>query len=268
MRTGDLLIERARGFLAAGMSLGQAHRRVLEEDPELARRHHLGDAGVVSRLTPDQAAPAATDPGAALMAAIGARMVAGTSREAAMREAFAAYPVLAAAYHEGRLIEGSAAAVPAAGPELVTFRLAGALVHAQATGATLKGVEVFRVGEWNGRRYTRADLAAMLDAFHQLDFRPALKVGHSDAQELAHGFATDLRIEGDSLVADFANVPEETVALIRQGRLVTVSSEIWFDLARGGKKWPRVLRAIALLGTNPPGVAGLRPLANALPAEA
>lgn len=258
------LLDRVQDLLTRhpGLSRSQAVHQVLAADPEAHRRWHLGIPDDLP--APAQAAaPELQDPGALLHQLALARVAAGQAEtfQVALDGARKSYPALAAAYHQGRMIEGGTA--PAAGPQLARFRLA----FNQASGTALRGVQVFRTGEWNGRRYTPADLRAMLDAFHALDFRPALKIGHSDDQELAHGFVSALRIEdgGHTLVADFENVPAETVALIRQGRLVTVSSEIWFDLKRAGGTYPRVLRAVALLGSSPPGVAHLRPLAEALP---
>ena len=268
MPTGDPLTDRARDLLLAHphLSVSAAWSMAMEHDPDAARRWHDGEA--------DDAPPAASadaagadyhDPGQLLMSAIGVRVAAGMGRDQAQAEVFAAYPAIVTAHHEGRLIprELPKVSVPAA---IEHFRATLTIHEQQLAGATIRNVEVFSTGSWNGKTYTVRDLDDMVDAFHRIGFVPPVKLGHGDENELAHGYVSRLWRVGDKLLADFSNVPPETVALIRAGRLMTVSAEVYLDLDRGGQRWRRALRAVALLGSNPPGVSNLKPLAELLPA--
>lgn len=127
----------------------------------------------------------------------------------------------------------------------------------------IKGVEIFRSGIHNSEKYTEADLDSMVDAFNHLDYRPALKLGHSGPDKPgapAYGWVAALRKVGSKLVADFTHMHESVVEAIRRRAFDTVSAEIYFDLKRNGKTYPRALKAVALLGAEIPAVAGLVPL--------
>lgn len=127
--------------------------------------------------------------------------------------------------------------------------------------ATILGVEIFATGKHNGETYTEADLDAMVNAFKELDFAPAIKAGHTDAPGTpALGYIANLQRVGNKLVSDFVDVPDEVATQIRDKKFNRVSSEIYFNLERAGKKFSRALKAVALLGAEVPGVAGLKPL--------
>ena len=126
---------------------------------------------------------------------------------------------------------------------------------------TIRGVEIFAAGEHNGDRYTEKDLDAMVEAFRELDFKPALKVGHAEKPGTpAYGYIDNLRRVGSKLVADFIDVPREIYEQIKRRGFDRVSAEIWWNLRRAGKVFKRVLKAVALLGAEVPAVAGLKPL--------
>lgn len=133
--------------------------------------------------------------------------------------------------------------------------------YAQHANA-IRGVEIFSPGKHNGDDYSEKDIDSMVEAFKDLDFRPALKVGHTkDAPGApAYGWVTNLRKAGGKLVADFESMHDSVVQAIKDGRYGRVSSEIYFNLKRGGKLFPRALKAVALLGAEVPAVAGLKPL--------
>lgn len=126
----------------------------------------------------------------------------------------------------------------------------------------VRGVEIFSPGEHNGDKYTEQDLDDMIEAFKGLDFRPALKVGHTKDTPgaPAYGFVTNLRKAGGKLVADFESMHDSVVSALKDRRYDRVSSEIYFNLKRGGKMFRRALKAVALLGAEVPAVAGLVPL--------
>jgi len=128
------------------------------------------------------------------------------------------------------------------------------------------GVEIFSIGKWNGDEYTESDLNEMVRAFAETQSRmkPYLKLGHSDNQAFAQkdglpavGWVDSIRKVGNKLIADFKKVPKKIYELIKAGAYRRVSSEVFFNLSIEGKKYPRVLKAVALLGGDTPAVQNL-----------
>lgn len=125
----------------------------------------------------------------------------------------------------------------------------------------LKGVEIFRVGTWNGDKYTRADLDDMVANFERVGFRPPVKLGHREASGApANGWVRAIRRVGDALVADLMDLPKQIYEAVKTRRFDAVSSEVFWNLKRGGRTFKRALKAIALLGAETPAVSGLKPL--------
>lgn len=131
---------------------------------------------------------------------------------------------------------------------------------------TIKGRHILRVGKWNGRVYTLADLDNIVESFDALrgEYDPPMKLGHNKNQELlasdglpAAGWVSALRREGSSLIADIRNVPAKLASVIKAGGYNKVSSEIMFNCRIGDKVHPAVLRAVSWLGADPPAVSGL-----------
>lgn len=130
----------------------------------------------------------------------------------------------------------------------------------------LDGIEVFSVGTFNGDSYTESDLDAMCDAYGKVGFKPPVKLGHSETQKLlkgeelpAAGWVENLRRAGSKLIADFRQVPKVIADIIRAGGLKRTSAEIYWDYGSpDGQKYPRVLKAVALLGASIPAVTSLK----------
>jgi len=133
-------------------------------------------------------------------------------------------------------------------------------VHEYANA--IKGVEIFKTGTHNGDVYTEKDLDDMVEAFGVLDYRPAIKIGHSKDTPgaPAYGWVQNVTRDGDKLRADFTDMHDSVVEAIRNKNYDRCSSEIYFNLKRGGKDYRRALKAVALLGAEVPAVAGLTPL--------
>ncbi len=127
---------------------------------------------------------------------------------------------------------------------------------------TIKGVEIFKTGTHNGDVYTEKDLDDMVSAFGVLDYRPAIKIGHTKDSpgSPAYGWVQNIARDGDKLRADFTDMHDSVVEAIRNKAYDRCSSEIYFNLKRGGKDYRRALKAVALLGAEVPAVAGLTPL--------
>lgn len=130
----------------------------------------------------------------------------------------------------------------------------------------VSGVEIFAVGEWNGDKYTVKDLDDMVSAYQETNtkIKPYLKLGHGDEQGLlradelpAAGWITNLRRNGKKLLADFTRVPQKIFDLITKAAYRRVSSEIYWNFTLDGKKYPRLLKAVALLGGETPAVHDL-----------
>lgn len=132
---------------------------------------------------------------------------------------------------------------------------------------TLKGVEVFAVGKWNGMTFQAHDLSAMVEAFDSLKeiHKVPLKMGHNDQQPMtdgkpALGWVSAIYVKGDKLVADFADVPEVVAKAIENKLYRRVSIELSIDVRYKGKHIPFVVDAVALLGADLPAVNTLADL--------
>ena len=138
----------------------------------------------------------------------------------------------------------------------------------------IEGVEIFSVGTWNGDPYNYADLTEMVRAFQATKdkFSPFLKISHDEAQKLAEksglsvdefpalGWIDNLRMIGNSLVADFKNVPKKLAELMKVGAFRMRSAEIWHNIEFDGGVFPYMLKAVGLLGADAAAVSGLNTL--------
>ncbi|MCQ9384441.1 phage protease [Brevibacterium moorei] len=143
---------------------------------------------------------------------------------------------------------------------------------------TIPGVPLIRTGTWNAsvggtQPVTAADLKAMADAAadNTLDM-PVIKIGHVDQRfpelgqdgEPAYGQVANVRLsdDGQTLLGDFVNVPEELAAKADSAypyRSAEFRSNVTLKDAAGEvvRKFKKVLTAVALLGSTPPAVKGL-----------
>src|SRR5262245_2895188 len=112
----------------------------------------------------------------------------------------------------------------------------------------LKAVEIFRTGRWNNDTYTTEDLEQMVAASASWP-TPPLKLSHHDGGP-AYGWCENLRVRDDRLLADFAALSDRIYEAIKAREYDALSSEILWDVERNGQKFPRVLRAVALLGAD------------------
>lgn len=139
-------------------------------------------------------------------------------------------------------------------------------IVALAHSNEIKGIEIFSTGTHNKMKFTEEDIDDIIAAFGEQDFRPAIKIGHTADKPgaPAYGYVTNLTkkvVDGVvKLYADFTSMHDSVVEAIRDGRYSRVSSEIYFNLQRGAKKFRRALKAVALLGAEVPAVANLVPL--------
>ena len=140
--------------------------------------------------------------------------------------------------------------------------------YKEAKTFDLKGKEVFATGNWKKDKYTEQDLDAMVDAFNELDFKPALKMHHEKNDENdkvnflnpALGYVSNLYRKGKKLFADFSGIPKKVYEAIQNKAYNRVSSEIAWNFKRNGKVHKRALCAVSLLGADIPAVADLETL--------
>lgn len=124
----------------------------------------------------------------------------------------------------------------------------------------LKKREIFAVGEHNGDTYTLKDLKDMVKNFKAMDFKPAIKMGHYQDDNQSYGYVDSVSISGNKIVATLSFIEKETYDAIVDKKYNRVSAEVYFNFKRNGKVYNKVIGALALLGHEIPGVAGLAPL--------
>lgn len=129
---------------------------------------------------------------------------------------------------------------------------------------SVKGVEIFATGLWNGHQITDQTLESIVTAFSESKVRPALKLGHDDSQKLlqadglpAAGWVENVRKVGSKLIADFVDIPKKIFQLLKNNAYRKVSCEIYNNVDIDGRKYPKLLGAVALLGADMPGVMNL-----------
>lgn len=135
----------------------------------------------------------------------------------------------------------------------------------------LDDVEIFKVGTWNGDKYSSASLDELVENFRKLQgtVKPPVKLGHGEDQKLlkaeglpAAGWITGLRRMGDVLYAQISDVPKVIADLVRRKAYRRVSAEIYpMYKDSSGRLFRNVLRAVAFLGGDVPAVESLRDIA-------
>lgn len=131
---------------------------------------------------------------------------------------------------------------------------------------SIKGVDIFSAGTWNGDKFTENDLDEMVKAFeaNKEAVRPFLKLGHANEQKLlqkeglpAAGWIDRIYRQGSKLKADFVDIPKKVHDLIMQKAYRKVSSEIMIGVKILDKSYKYMVSAVALLGAETPGVMNL-----------
>lgn len=139
--------------------------------------------------------------------------------------------------------------------------------------ASIKGLEIFSSGKWNGDSYNDADLDVMVSAFNQVGFEPTVKAGHAGGQENekkarevfgapALGYVEKIYRQGSKLFADLKDIPRKFADLIKAGAYKRISSEVYWNYSKGDQKFSRVLKAVAFLGADIPAITNLDAVQN------
>ena len=131
---------------------------------------------------------------------------------------------------------------------------------------TAKGIEIIKVGNWNGDEYTLEHLNSMVVAHEERVYNAGLKLGHNKTQKALKlfldgmprfGNCERLYIQNDTLIGDFKDIPKKLGKVLEAKAFPMKSAEIYFNFQHKGKMHDRVLKAIALFGDNVPACEGL-----------
>jgi hypothetical protein len=132
----------------------------------------------------------------------------------------------------------------------------------------IRGVKVFRTGEWNGTDVTDQTLMELNTNFHALknSFEPPLKAGHDMKVHKAHfgepgfGHVVDARVMLPYWENDFSFPIDTYRDYIDPEKLKARSIEVQQNFTRNGRNYGLVMTAVALLGVSNPAVGDLGPI--------
>lgn len=131
----------------------------------------------------------------------------------------------------------------------------------------LKGVEIFQTGNHKGIDWTDEIVERMVaDTNRELDtLKPYLKLGHNDSQPFTDGqpslgWLYNIRKQGPKVLADVRGVPKTLQRLIDAGAYRRISAEVAPNRTVGGKAYPYLFRAAAVLGADTPEIKTLNDL--------
>jgi hypothetical protein len=137
-------------------------------------------------------------------------------------------------------------------------------------GSGLQDVEIMSVGTWKGFKFSQQDLYNMVDNFPRVGYRVPLKLGHPGYQgkkgfdqpketgRPAFGWITELRRDGEKLIASISDIPAMLMELIRKKNFIRFSAEIMRNFTYKGNTYGNVLTGVALLGEELPAVETLK----------
>lgn len=123
----------------------------------------------------------------------------------------------------------------------------------------LKAIPVFRTGQYPQGEFDEAFLQQLADSYDPTFHEAPNYLAHNDdaaTSNLAFGWIKRLFVKGDTLLADFANVPRRFAELVLAGRIKKRSVEIYGDLAGKGPyvravAWPLIPEVKALADVHP-----------------
>ena len=122
-------------------------------------------------------------------------------------------------------------------------------------------LELFSEGIWNGEKFTSDHIEGIIAAFHELkeEFLPRIKLGHQDNQiDTALGVIDSLWKKGNKLMGRIIDMPKIVYEAIKSKLFQGVSVELMVDYeSTKGSKYPFVLDAAAILGSQLPAVKDL-----------
>lgn len=147
----------------------------------------------------------------------------------------------------------------------------------------LLGVEIMRVGTHPGTgcpvggcEITEEMLDGIVKTYKstKAEFQPPAKLGHDGEQKLlqndgypAAGWLSNIRREGENLIADIMKVPKVLAELIDVGAYRTRSCELNYEYTIGDNIYEIALTGLAFLGEDIPAVKGLKDIAKLYQAQ-
>ncbi len=131
----------------------------------------------------------------------------------------------------------------------------------------LPALEIFSAGQHHGEHFSETDLDRMAEASRQCGFEVPLRLAAGDGDALlkpegapSFGWLTNVRREGSRLVADAVGVPRKLAQAIARGGYKKIATQIFSNYESNGRRWPKVLRGVTLLGGQMPRVGSLADL--------
>jgi hypothetical protein len=125
-------------------------------------------------------------------------------------------------------------------------------------------IMIFKAGKYAQGEWPKERVQKMVDAYDpEKNIEAPVVIGHrwygeSDEHEFAHGWVKGLRMDGAGKVyADIEFTTAKVLHALAEKQLKYVSAEI-YELDRRDEKEAPYLRAVALLGRNPPAVQGTK----------
>lgn len=125
-------------------------------------------------------------------------------------------------------------------------------------------IEIFRTGSHTATSgkvlsVSGDDLASVAASYDPAKHEAPIVIGHPSAAAPAYGWVAGLRVEGDRLVADAAQMDGDFAEAVRDGRYKKVSASFYLPDAAGNPTPGKLyLRHVGFLGAQPPAVKGLR----------
>ncbi len=134
-------------------------------------------------------------------------------------------------------------------------------------GVTVQGMEILAAGACrDGHVLTTADLDSVAQASTRVGFSPPLRLSAGHDARLqpeghpAFGWLVNVRRVGSRLLADAINVPQKLAQLISRGAYSRIATDIFHDYVNTTGRWPLVLKAVTLHGTDLPRIDTLHDL--------
>ncbi|KPU83930.1 hypothetical protein JI58_06910 [Marinosulfonomonas sp. PRT-SC04] len=133
-----------------------------------------------------------------------------------------------------------------------------------AKNAVVTGVEIFKVGRHSPMTGETLDffgsqLAEMADGYNTETHRAPVVVGHPKTDAPAYGWVSNLRVEGDVLVADFEDIDPAFSDLVKAKRYRKISASFFKpDAPNNPNAGQWSLKHVGFLGAAAPAVKGLK----------
>lgn len=133
-----------------------------------------------------------------------------------------------------------------------------------AKNAVVTGVEIFKAGRHSPMSGETLDffgsqLAEMADGYNAENHRAPVVVGHPKTDAPAYGWVSNLRVEGDILVADFEDIDPAFSDLVKAKRYRKISASFFKpDAPNNPNSGQWALKHVGFLGAAAPAVKGLK----------